>query len=110
MKTSKRKTKKPAKETSSTDETPGEGHNSGTIGVSGKMLTSLIARVERLEEEKRECVVDIKELYSEAKAQGFDVKIMRKVVAIRKRDKADVVEEDALIDTYLHAIGYLSAE
>lgn len=92
------------------DETPGAGHNSGAGNFSAKLLTSLVERVERLEEEKRECVTDIKELYSEAKSQGFDVKIMRKVVAIRKRDKSDVAVEGALIDTYLGALGYLDDE
>lgn len=73
-------------------------------GVSGEQLRGFIERIERLEEEKKGIAEDIKEVYAGAKAVGFDVKIIRKVVAVRKMDKADREEGEALLDVYLHAI------
>ena len=74
---------------------------------SAKQLQSYIERIERLEEEKRALQGDIREIYAEAKANGFDPKIMRKVVAERRRNVADVEEEQALIDTYKVSLGML---
>ncbi|MEQ8603349.1 MAG: DUF2312 domain-containing protein [Marivibrio sp.] len=71
----------------------------------GQRLRSFIERVERLEEEKKGLADDIKEVYAEAKAQGFDVKTMRKIVSLRKKDPDDRAEEDALLDTYMSALG-----
>lgn len=71
----------------------------------GQRLRSFIERVERLEEEKKSLADDIKEVYAEAKAQGFDVKTMRKIVSLRKKDPDDRAEEDALLDTYMSALG-----
>ena len=68
-------------------------------------LRSFIERIERLEEEKRVIADDVKEVYAEAKGQGFDVKTMRRIVALRKKDPDDRAEEDALLDTYLSALG-----
>jgi uncharacterized protein (UPF0335 family) len=68
-------------------------------------LKSLVQRIERLEEEKKALAGDIKEVYAEAKSQGFDTKILRKVIALRKRDTAERAEEDALIELYLGALG-----
>ena len=68
-------------------------------------LKSLIERIERLEEEKKAIAEDIKEVYGEAKANGFDTKIMRKVITIRKKETAEREEEEALISLYLHALG-----
>ncbi len=68
-------------------------------------LRTIIERVERLEEDKAEIMGDIKEVYDEAKGEGFDVKILRKVVALRKKDKLVREEEDAILDLYLTAIG-----
>jgi uncharacterized protein (UPF0335 family) len=68
-------------------------------------LRSFIERVERLEEEKKALADDIKEVYAEAKGEGFDVKIMRQVVRLRKMDKADFQEADAMLDLYLTKIG-----
>lgn len=68
-------------------------------------LKSVIERIERLEEEKAEVMAQIKEVFAEAKGNGFDVKILRKVVRIRKQDRAKRQEEDAILDLYLHAIG-----
>jgi uncharacterized protein (UPF0335 family) len=70
-------------------------------------LKSIIERVERLEQEKSEIAEQIKEVFAEAKGNGFDVKILRKVVRIRKQDRAKRMEEDAILDLYLSAIGEL---
>jgi uncharacterized protein (UPF0335 family) len=68
-------------------------------------LKSIIERIERLEFEKAEVAEQIKEVFAEAKGNGFDVKILRKVVRIRKQDRAKRLEEDAILDLYLSAIG-----
>jgi uncharacterized protein (UPF0335 family) len=68
-------------------------------------LKSIIERIERLEEEKKEVSEQIKEVFAEAKGNGFDVKILRKVVRLRKQDRAQRQEEDAILDLYLSALG-----
>mgnify|MGYP006077684787 FL=1 len=68
-------------------------------------LRSLIERVERLEEEKYNLLSDIKEVFSEAKGLGYDPKIMRKVLIIRKMDVDERLEQEALLDTYRNALG-----
>ncbi len=68
-------------------------------------LKTIIERIERLEEDKAAVANDIKEVFAEAKGEGFDVKILRKVVRLRKQDKAKRMEEEALLDLYLSAIG-----
>jgi uncharacterized protein (UPF0335 family) len=76
-------------------------------GNAQSQLRSFVERIERLEEDKAAVQSDMKELYAEAKGNGFDTKIMRKVVALRKRDKAKLQEEEALVDLYMSAIGGL---
>lgn len=68
-------------------------------------LRSVVERVERLEEEKAALAADIKEVYAEAKGNGFDVKILRKVIRIRKQDAAKRAEEEEMTDLYLSAVG-----
>jgi uncharacterized protein (UPF0335 family) len=68
-------------------------------------LRTIIERVERLEQEKSEVMEQIKEIFAEAKGGGFDTKIIRKVVRIRKQDRAKRQEEEAILDLYLAAIG-----
>lgn len=68
-------------------------------------LKSVVERIERLEEEKATLSADIKEVYAEAKGNGFDVKILRKVVAIRKLDAAERSTEEEMLDLYLSAVG-----
>jgi uncharacterized protein (UPF0335 family) len=68
-------------------------------------LKSLIERVERLEEEKNNLLADIKEVFSEAKGLGYDPKIMRKVLIIRKMDIDERLEQEALLETYIAALG-----
>ena len=70
-------------------------------------LKTIVERIERLEEDKAAVSADLKEVYLEAKGNGFDVKILRKVIRLRKQDKAKRQEEDALLDLYLSAIGGL---
>jgi uncharacterized protein (UPF0335 family) len=76
-------------------------------GVAGDRLKSFIERIERLEEEKRALAEDIKEVYAEAKGTGFDTKIMRQLIKIRKMDKDDLDEQETLLDVYKRAIGML---
>lgn len=79
-----------------------------TIDTSAQgKLKSLIERIERLEEDKAAVANDLKEVYAEAKGEGFDTKIVRKVVRLRKQDAAKRQEEEALIDLYISAIGGL---
>ncbi len=74
-------------------------------GIAADRLRQFIERVERLEEEKAALASDVREVYAEAKAVGFDPKIMRQIVKLRKMDTADQQEMEALIDTYKHALG-----
>lgn len=69
----------------------------------------LRAFVERLEEEKKTIADDITDVYGEAKAMGFDSKILKKVIALRKKDDQERMEEDLVLDTYLHALGMIEA-
>ena len=73
-------------------------------GFAKEHLKSFIERIERLEEEKAALGADIKEVYSEAKGTGFDTKIMRHVIALRKLDTADYQEREAILDLYLGAL------
>jgi uncharacterized protein (UPF0335 family) len=74
-------------------------------GIAADHLKSFIERIERLEEEKKALADDIRDVYSEAKATGFDVKVMRQIVKIRKMDKDDLDEQEALLETYMRALG-----
>ena len=74
-------------------------------GSAQSQLKTIIERIERLEEDKAAVAADLKEVYAEAKGNGFDTKTLRKVVRYRKQDRAKVQEEEALLDLYLSAIG-----
>ena len=78
-----------------------------TTAVAAGQLTSIIERIERLEDEKKEVAEQIKEVYAEAKANGFDAKTLRKVVALRKKPTEERQEEEALLELYLSALGML---
>lgn len=80
------------------------GHNS----IAKDQLKSIIERVERLEEDKAAIASDIKDVYSEAKGNGFDAKALRRIVALRKQDPDKRAEQDAILDTYMHALGMLA--
>lgn len=73
-----------------------------------EQLRQFIEQIERLEEEKKGIAADVRDKFAEAKALGFDVKAMRKVVALRRKSQDDRDEEQAILDTYLHALGMLS--
>ena len=83
------------------------GHNSGA-GVAKDQLKAFIDRIEKLEDEKQAIADDIKDIYAEAKSTGFDAKMMRKVVSIRKQDATKRAEQEAILETYMNALGMLS--
>jgi uncharacterized protein (UPF0335 family) len=76
-------------------------------GIAADRLKSFIERIERLEEERKALSNDIKEVYAEAKGTGFDVKIMRQVIRLRRMDKDDLDEQETLLDVYRRALGML---
>jgi uncharacterized protein (UPF0335 family) len=77
-------------------------------GVAADQIKSIIERVERLEEEKAALAGDIREIYAEAKGNGFDVKVLRQIVRIRKQDASERQEQEAILDLYLHALGMIA--
>lgn len=77
-------------------------------GVARDQLRAFVERIERLEEEKKTIADDIKDVYGEAKAMGFDTKILKKVIALRKQDEQERTEEEMILDTYLAALGMLA--
>ena len=79
-------------------------------GVARDQLRAFVERIERLEEEKKTIADDVKEVYGEAKAMGFDTKVLRKVIAIRKLDQNERMEQEAVLDTYLHALGMIETQ
>ena len=84
----------------------GEAPDSAQWGnISAERLRSLIERIERLEEERKALGSDIKDIYAEAKSAGFDVKVMRQLIRIRKQEPADVEEQETLLDVYRRALG-----
>lgn len=78
-----------------------------SYGVTAEQLRSYIERIERLEEEKKTIAQDIKEVFAEAKGNGFDVKTMRTILRLRKIDANDLQEQEYLLDTYKRALGML---
>lgn len=82
-----------------------DGQAKDVGGVAGERLRAFVERVERLEEEKTALMEDIKEIYGEAKAVGFDVKTLRKIVSLRKMETEKRREEDELLELYKSAIG-----
>jgi len=74
-------------------------------GVTGAQRKSIIERIERLEEERRELGADVREIYAEAKGNGYEPKIIRMIVRLRRMSQNDRAEQDALLDTYKSAIG-----
>ena len=76
-------------------------------GIAGEQLRAIIDRIERLEEEKKAIADDIRDVYAEAKGNGFDVKSLRVVVRMRKEDVNERKEHEAILETYLHALGML---
>jgi uncharacterized protein (UPF0335 family) len=73
--------------------------------VAGERLRSIVDRIERLEEERKALGSDIKDIYAEAKSAGFDVKVLRQLIRIRKQEPAEIEEQETLLDVYRRAIG-----
>lgn len=88
-------------------EPAGKGHNSGGE-VNAAHLQAFIERIERLNEEKRSFTEDIAEVFKEMKANGFDAKIVRKIIALRSMDTDKHAEQEALIEIYMAALGQLA--
>ncbi len=88
----------------------GIGHNSAPASFAKDQLRAIVERIERLEEEKGALQEDIKEVYAEAKGNGFDASIIRKVVRLRKQDSSERAEQEALLDLYMHALGMVLPE
>lgn len=74
-------------------------------GIGAEQLRSYVERIERLEDEKAALAADIREVYAEAKGNGFDTKVMRQVVRLRKMDSSDREEQEELLDLYKRALG-----
>lgn len=82
------------------------GHNSKRAGgLAVEQLKAIIGRVERLEEEKAGIAADIREVFAEAKGNGFDVKAIKQIIKIRAMDASEREEQQTVLDTYLHALG-----
>jgi uncharacterized protein (UPF0335 family) len=79
------------------------GHN-----VVAERLMSIVERIEKLEDERKNLQADIKDIYTEAKSAGFDTKVLRMVIASRKKDQAEWEEQQALLETYMRALGQLA--
>lgn len=79
------------------------GHNSGN--VTNERLRTLIDRIERLEEERKDLGADIKDIFAEAKSAGFDVAVMRQLIRIRKQEPGEVEEQETLLAVYRRAMG-----
>jgi uncharacterized protein (UPF0335 family) len=77
--------------------------------VAQDQLRAFIERIERMEEEKRAISDDIKEIYAEAKGNGFDTKVLRQIIRIRKQDHAERMEQEALLELYMAALGMAAA-
>jgi uncharacterized protein (UPF0335 family) len=73
--------------------------------IAADRLRSIVERIERLEEERKALAGDIKDIYSEAKSAGFDVKVLRQLIRIRKQEAAEVEEQETLLDVYRRALG-----
>ena len=84
-------------------DTPTTGHNSG--GIAADRLRSIVERIERMEEERKALGSDIKDIYSESKSAGFDNKVLRALIRIRKREPAEVEEQETLLDIYRRVLG-----
>ena len=76
-------------------------------GVAGDQLRAIVERIERLEEEKKTIADDIKDVYAEAKGNGFDTKVLRRVISMRKQDQNERLEQEAITELYLQALGML---
>jgi uncharacterized protein (UPF0335 family) len=74
-------------------------------GIAADRLRSIVERIERLEEERKALGNDIKDIYAEAKSAGFDVKVLRQIIKLRKQEPAEIEEQETLLDVYRRALG-----
>lgn len=81
----------------------------GSGGIGAERLRSFVERIERLEEEKAALTADTREVYAEAKGEGFDTKVMRQVIRLRKMDREDRQEQEELLDLYKSALGMIES-
>ena len=79
--------------------------NTDVQGIAAGQLRSIVERIERLEEEKKAIADDIKDVYGEAKGNGYDTKVLRTVIRLRKQDLSEREEQDAILDLYKQALG-----
>lgn len=84
---------------------PGDNSEAAAHRFAKDHLKAFVERVERLEEEKKDLATDIRDVYAEAKSNGFDTKALRHVVKLRRQDKDELAEQKAILDTYLTALG-----
>jgi uncharacterized protein (UPF0335 family) len=76
-----------------------------TGGIAPDRLRSLVERIERLEEERKALANDVKDIYAEAKSAGFDVKVLRQLIRLRRQEPAEIEEQESLLDVYRRALG-----
>jgi len=84
-----------------------DGATTTDKGISAQRLKTFIQRIERLEEEKKTISDDIRDVYAEAKGNGFDVKVLRTIVRMRKQDANERAEQETILETYMQALGML---
>ncbi len=93
-------------ELSPPDDAPGDAASDAKVGgIAADRLRSIIDRIERLEEERKALGGDIKDIYVEAKSAGFDVKVIRQIIRLRKQEPAEIEEQETLLDVYRRALG-----
>lgn len=80
------------------------------MSIVNNQLKSFIERIENIEEDRRDLAGDLKEVYAEAKSNGFNTKVIRKIIALRRRDHAERKEEEAIMDLYMNALGMTPIE
>jgi len=85
----------------------GPGHNAVPGGIAADRLRNLVERIERLESDRREIADNVKDIYAEAKSAGFDTAVLRKLVARRRKERAELEEQDTLLDLYERALALL---
>jgi uncharacterized protein (UPF0335 family) len=88
-------------------EVKGKSKDKDTTHFAKDQLRAIVERIEHLEEEKKAIADDIKDVYAEAKANGYDVKALRKIIRLRKQDKNERAEEEAILETYMQALGMI---
>ncbi|MFT8484271.1 MAG: DUF2312 domain-containing protein [Gluconobacter cerinus] len=88
-----------------TDDMTGHNSDAAVGGIAADRLRSIIERVERLEEERKALSGDIKDIFSEAKSAGFDVKVIKQIIRLRKQEPAEAEEQETLLDIYRRALG-----